>query len=85
MACCDYCGSECLLPFTCQHRGGAFCTECRLPPAHQCAGIASWKKKPAPGSGYPMEGAGPQQQPAADTILFPGVKKRAGGVKEFPG
>ena len=51
MARCDYCGNEYLLPFTCQHCGGAFCPECRLPPAHQCAGIASWKKKPAPGVG----------------------------------
>jgi hypothetical protein len=48
---CDYCGSECSLPFTCQHCGGTFCPECRLPPAHQCTGIASWKKKPAPGIG----------------------------------
>ena len=51
MARCDYCGNECLLPFTCQHCGGTFCPECRLPPAHQCMGIASWKKKPAPGVG----------------------------------
>src|SRR5512136_1753782 len=48
---CEYCGNECALPFTCQHCGGAFCPECRLPPSHQCSGIASWKNKPAPGVG----------------------------------
>jgi hypothetical protein len=50
MARCEYCG-ECVLPFTCQHCGGAFCPECRLPPTHQCTGLASWKNKPAPGIG----------------------------------
>jgi len=48
---CEYCGDECLLPFTCQHCRGSFCPKCRLPPAHECTGIASWKKKPAPGVG----------------------------------
>jgi len=51
MARCEYCGNECALPFTCQHCRGAFCPECRLPPSHQCTGITSWKKKPAPGVG----------------------------------
>jgi len=46
---CDHCGNECSLPFTCDHCGGKFCPDCRLPPAHECAGIQSWKKKPAPG------------------------------------
>jgi len=51
MARCEHCGNECALPFTCQHCRGAFCPECRLPPSHQCTGITSWKKKPAPGVG----------------------------------
>jgi len=51
MARCEYCGNECALPFTCQHCGGAFCPECRLPPSHTCTGLASWKNKPAPGVG----------------------------------
>ncbi len=51
MARCDCCGNECTLPFTCQHCRGTFCPDCRLPPAHQCTGINSWKKKPAPGVG----------------------------------
>jgi hypothetical protein len=48
---CDHCGSECTLPFTCQHCGGKFCPDCRLPPAHECRGIASWKRKPVPSVG----------------------------------
>jgi hypothetical protein len=48
---CEYCGDECLLPFTCQYCKGSFCPKCRLPPAHECMGLASWKKKPAPGVG----------------------------------
>ncbi len=48
---CDYCGNEVVLPFTCQHCGGKFCPECRLPPNHQCTGIISWQKKPVPGVG----------------------------------
>jgi len=51
MARCESCGNECTLPFTCQHCGGKFCPECRLPPNHQCAGIISWQKKPTPGVG----------------------------------
>ena len=48
---CDHCGNECALPFTCQHCGGKFCPDCRLPPAHGCSGLASWKKKPLPAVG----------------------------------
>ena len=51
MPACDYCGKECALPFTCQRCGGKFCPDCRLPPAHECTGIASWKKKPLPSIG----------------------------------
>jgi len=48
---CDYCGNECTLPFTCQHCGGKFCPECRLPPNHDCTGIGSWNAKPRPAIG----------------------------------
>jgi hypothetical protein len=51
MSRCDHCGKECTLPFTCQHCGGKFCPDCRLPPGHNCTGIASWKKKPLPSVG----------------------------------
>ena len=48
---CDYCGSETALPFTCQHCGGKFCPDCRLPPNHNCTGIGSWNSKPRPAVG----------------------------------
>lgn len=51
MAACDNCGSECTLPFTCQHCGGKFCADCRLPPNHNCTGISSWNAKPRPAVG----------------------------------
>ena len=51
MARCDKCGSEVVLPFTCQHCGGKFCPDCRLPPNHDCTGIGSWNAKPRPAIG----------------------------------
>jgi len=48
---CDFCGTECTLPFTCQHCGRKFCPECRLPPNHECTGLTSWQKKTTPGVG----------------------------------
>ncbi len=48
---CDYCGNECILPFTCQHCGGKFCPDCRLPPSHDCTGIGRWNAKPVPATG----------------------------------
>jgi hypothetical protein len=48
---CDNCGNETALPFTCQHCGGKFCADCRLPPNHTCTGISSWNSKPRPAVG----------------------------------
>jgi hypothetical protein len=48
---CDKCGTEVALPFTCQHCGGKFCADCRLPPNHDCAGIGGWNAKPRPAVG----------------------------------
>ncbi len=48
---CDNCGAESALPFTCQHCGGKFCPDCRLPPNHNCTGIGSWNAKPRPAIG----------------------------------
>jgi uncharacterized protein len=48
---CDHCGNESTLPFTCQHCGGKFCPDCRLPPNHNCSGIGSWNAKPRPAVG----------------------------------
>ena len=48
---CDHCGNESTLPFTCQHCGGKFCADCRLPPNHNCTGMSSWNAKPRPAVG----------------------------------
>jgi len=48
---CDTCGKTVSLPFPCPYCGGNFCDEHRLPPNHACAGLAEWKKTPAPGVG----------------------------------
>jgi uncharacterized protein YkwD len=48
---CDLCGKNVSLPFHCQYCGKNFCDEHRLPPNHDCAGLAAWKKTPAPGVG----------------------------------
>ena len=48
---CNHCGNETTLPFTCQHCGGKYCADCRLPPNHNCTGIGSWNKKPRPAVG----------------------------------
>ena len=55
---CDHCGTECLLPFTCQHCGGKYCADCRLPPNHTCTGLDRWNRKPRPavGAGYSKSG-----------------------------
>jgi hypothetical protein len=58
MARCDHCGTECLLPFTCQHCGGKFCPDCRLPPSHGCTGISSWNARPRPPVGLRYQRGG---------------------------
>jgi hypothetical protein len=35
----------------CDHCGGKFCADCRLPPNHDCTGIGSWNAKPRPAVG----------------------------------
>jgi hypothetical protein len=36
---CDFCGKEEYLPFECRYCNGKFCSEHRLPEAHECEGI----------------------------------------------
>ncbi|HVP96297.1 CAP domain-containing protein [Methanoregula sp.] len=48
---CEFCGKNVALPFHCQYCGKNFCDEHRLPPNHDCAGLAEWKRTPAPGVG----------------------------------
>jgi Zn-dependent protease len=38
---CQFCGKEEPLPFACNYCGGTFCSEHRLPEAHQCTGDLS--------------------------------------------
>jgi len=58
MSRCDTCGKNVSLPFHCQYCGKNFCDEHRLPPNHACAGLAEWKKTPAPGVGIRYSGGG---------------------------
>jgi hypothetical protein len=51
MSRCDHCGKETALPFSCQHCGGKFCEEHRLPPNHNCINIGSWNSKTRPAIG----------------------------------
>lgn len=55
---CDHCGNETALPFTCQHCGGKYCPNCRLPPNHDCSGIGSWNAKPRPAVGMSYRNGG---------------------------
>jgi Zn-dependent protease len=41
---CDYCGREEALPFICNYCGGVFCSDHRLPEAHQCKGDLTQKR-----------------------------------------
>lgn len=41
---CDYCGRDEALPFICNYCGGAFCSDHRLPEAHQCKGDLTQKR-----------------------------------------
>lgn len=78
---CDHCGNEVPLPFTCQHCGGKYCSDCRLPPNHNCTGIGSWNKKPRPavGASYSRGGVTATGGIAAESRRG-GVKKEAGGI-----
>lgn len=48
MATCQHCGAFVLLPYKCRYCGLELCSNCRLPPDHDCAGIGSWKSTSAP-------------------------------------
>lgn len=45
MTTCDYCGKKVDVPFECKFCGGTFCSDHRLPEAHECAGLEEYKKK----------------------------------------
>lgn len=75
---CDHCGNECTLPFTCQHCGGKYCADCRLPPNHTCTGLGSWNAKPRPavGASYSRGGGVSPAGGIATEHWHRGAKKR---------
>jgi hypothetical protein len=79
---CDHCGNESTLPFTCQHCGGKFCADCRLPPNHSCTGIGSWNRKPRPAIGMSYgRGGGVRATGGVAAGSSPRADKRdAGGI-----
>ncbi len=71
---CDYCGKDEALPFVCNYCGGAFCSDHRLPEAHQCKGDLSQRRTIiAP----PTQTTFSWQSPGATT---PSPPARHGGV-----
>ncbi|MWG35248.1 rhomboid family intramembrane serine protease [Halomarina oriensis] len=42
MALCDECGRQESMPYDCRHCGNSFCSEHRLPEAHDCPGLKNW-------------------------------------------
>jgi membrane associated rhomboid family serine protease len=42
MSTCDVCGEEESMPYHCRHCGGTYCSNHRLPEAHDCPGLENW-------------------------------------------
>jgi len=42
MALCDECGRQESMPYHCRHCGNTYCSEHRLPEAHDCPGLKNW-------------------------------------------
>jgi len=42
MSKCDACGKTENMPYRCHHCGGTYCSEHRLPEAHDCPGLENW-------------------------------------------
>jgi len=79
---CDHCGNETTMPFTCQHCGGKYCADCRLPPNHSCTGLGSWNRKPRPAVGMSYSRGGGVSATggvAADARRRP-AKNATGGI-----
>ncbi len=82
---CDICGKNVSLPFHCQYCGKNFCDEHRLPPNHACAGLAEWKKTPAPGVGIRYGPGGATPYGGGYATVPPGKKpgRLSGGCIPF--
>ena len=70
------------MPFTCQHCGGKYCADCRLPPNHACTGIGSWNSKPRPavGMSYGRGGSVSATGGVAADARRGSIKKADGGI-----
>ena len=84
MARCDHCGNESTLPFTCQHCGGKFCADCRLPPNHNCTGIGSWNRKPRPTVGMSYGRSGGVSATGGVAAESRGSRTEKAGGKRIP-
>ena len=75
MAECDACGKSENMPYECKRCGGSFCTEHRLPEAHDCPGLNAWSGGEGggalgggPSAGGPNAGQGPSASGGVGSI-----------------
>jgi len=85
MAECDECGSFENMPYECSRCGGTFCTEHRLPEAHDCPALNAWDGSQGggalgggPSAGGPNAGRGPSA--GGPTIRRTSSGERSGGI-----
>ncbi|MFC5970500.1 rhomboid family intramembrane serine protease [Halomarina salina] len=62
MALCDECGRQENMPYNCRHCGNTFCSEHRLPEAHDCPGLQNWGDPSGVFDGGPSAGANEQSR-----------------------
>ena len=77
---CDFCGKEEALPFICNYCGGVFCSDHRLPEAHQCRGDLTQKRTitapPQTTFSWQAPQAQPQYQGGRQAHVFSSVELR---------
>jgi len=77
---CDFCGRDEALPFICNYCGGAFCSDHRLPEAHQCKGDLTQKRTiqapPQTTFSWQTPQAEPQYQRGTQAHVFFGTEVR---------
>lgn len=77
---CDFCGRDEALPFICNYCGGAYCSDHRLPEAHQCKGDLTQKRTitapPQTTFSWQTPQAEPQYQRGGQVHVFSGIEIR---------
>ncbi len=77
---CEFCGREEALPFVCNYCGGAYCSDHRLPEAHQCKGDLSQKRTviAPPQTTFSWQGSPLSRPPPVrqDGSVFSGIEVR---------